>query len=214
MKKGQALKKVVAQVENKDLVKKKHEQIIAAAGKLFALKGYHSTTMRDIAAESGINLSYLYKYISCKDDILYLYYQYLYEQWAALYQSLDISNDEGPVEQLKKFVRSMLDISLRLKREIFTMITESRHLQPDSLHDVLSAESDMVIHLEKLVIRGVKKGVFKTKDSFMTANIIQWLLMIDALRSWNFSKRITFDELVEQITDFILSALDVEDRNL
>ncbi len=204
-------KEIVSQVENRELVKKKHDQIIHAASNLFARKGYHSTTMRDIAEASGINLSYLYNYISSKDDILYLYYQSLYRHWEHVYRSLGEPTEEDPVRQLKNFILAMLEIALKMKREIWTMITESRHLQPDSLHAVLSAESEMVKCIEAVIKRGVERGVFRTEDSFVAANTIQYLIMIECLRGWNFSKRTTFGYLSRQITSFILRALCCRD---
>lgn len=74
-------KKVITQVKNTDLVEQKHHQIVQAASRLFSEKGYHKTSLRDISRESGINLSYIYKYISKKDDILYLFYQYIETFW-------------------------------------------------------------------------------------------------------------------------------------
>jgi AcrR family transcriptional regulator len=39
--------------------------------RLFAFKGYHSTSMREIAAELGMNQSSLYHYFKSKEDILF-----------------------------------------------------------------------------------------------------------------------------------------------
>jgi AcrR family transcriptional regulator len=45
-------------------------QIIAAAGRAFACKGYHRTTVKDIAAEAGLAPGTLYLYFPGKRDIL------------------------------------------------------------------------------------------------------------------------------------------------
>ena len=53
--------------EYKELAKKK---IIKAAYKLFEEKGYHSTSMDDIAAEVGVSKASLYSYFKSKENIL------------------------------------------------------------------------------------------------------------------------------------------------
>jgi TetR/AcrR family transcriptional regulator, cholesterol catabolism regulator len=207
-------KVVVAQVTNPGLVKKKHEQIVHAAGEMFSKKGFHSTTMREISAISGINLSYLYKYVSSKDDILFLFYEHLQKQWNHIYQSInDLKNENmNPVDQLNNFLRSMLEIIHNLTDEILTMYTESRHLMRESLYSVLTTESEEIKALERLIIRGVNKGIFKTNDPFLTANFIQYLIVIEALRGWSFKDQYTYSRFVELFIDFILNALGIEKK--
>jgi len=148
MKKGTAYTKTIkTRIEKPKLVRMKHEQLFEAASELFSKKGYHGTTMRQISDFSGINLSYIYNYVYSKDDILYLFYSLLHEQWNEVYKEHLGSSDEHPVRQIKQFIRAVLEIGYRLKNEILTMYTESRHLQKDSLYAVLSAESEMVNYL-------------------------------------------------------------------
>ena len=51
------------------------EQILATAAKVFADKGFHPTTMRDLSRSTGMSLAGLYHYISGKDELLYLIQQ-------------------------------------------------------------------------------------------------------------------------------------------
>src|SRR5260370_31595266 len=48
----------------------REDQVRAAALRLFKEKGYHATSMRDIASEVGINKGSLYSYIRSKEDLL------------------------------------------------------------------------------------------------------------------------------------------------
>jgi len=49
----------------------KREEIYSIIAHLFAHKGYHSTSMRDIARELGMNQSSLYHYFDGKEDMLF-----------------------------------------------------------------------------------------------------------------------------------------------
>jgi len=205
-------KKVPTKIGNKEIVKKKHDQIIRAASELFAKKGYHSTSMRDISDASGINLSYLYHYVSSKDDILYLFYKDLYEDLDVIYQYLEKSKNEDPIEQIKHFIRLILEHIHKKNDEMLTMYTESRHLNRDSLYAVLALESQHIKSIEKLISRGVEKGCFRTDSPHMASNMIQYLLLIEPLRRWNFRHEYTFTRFSELVTDFILKALDVKEE--
>ena len=50
---------------------KKREEIHSSIAHLFARKGYHSTSMRDIARELNMNASSLYHYFKGKEDMLF-----------------------------------------------------------------------------------------------------------------------------------------------
>ena len=69
----------VKQVKNKALVGKRRSQIMTAALDLFLEKGYHATTIRDIARRSGVNQGSLYDYVqntaSLREDFLTMYKQ-------------------------------------------------------------------------------------------------------------------------------------------
>ncbi|MBI4776804.1 MAG: TetR/AcrR family transcriptional regulator [Deltaproteobacteria bacterium] len=205
-----APREIVSAIENQELLKKRHEQIVGAASKLFAEKGFHRTTMREISKACKIELSQLYQYISSKDDILYLYYMRIYELIGEYIRSLLYFDEEDPVGQLKGYVRSMLECVEDHEREFLTMYTESRHLEHESLIDVLSLEHNSVTYLEAFIRKGKEKGIFKINDCTMTANFITHLLMTKPLRGWNFRKERSFGQFAESLIEFILDALGVE----
>ncbi|MBU2549547.1 MAG: TetR/AcrR family transcriptional regulator [Proteobacteria bacterium] len=207
-------REIKSQVENKELIKKWHTQIVGAASELFSQKGYHRTTLRDISAASKINISDIYRYISSKDDILYLFYLYLYEQWVPAYDRVAQSSDADPIEQMKDLIESILEFMLKWRSEMLTLYTESRHLEKESLYAVLSMESRTVRLVQTIIDRGVEKGVFNVPDTFMAANIIQYLLGIQAMRGWNFDDQYTFKRFCELITIFVFRSLGVQDPDL
>lgn len=53
--------------------------ILAASARVFAEKGFHQASVRDISAETGISLSGLYYYFSSKDELLYLIQSHAFE---------------------------------------------------------------------------------------------------------------------------------------
>ena len=68
---------IPTKVKNKKLVEKRREQIVLAAIKLFAQKGFHKTSLRDLAEEAGISHGNFYDYIGTKQDIFFLIHEFI-----------------------------------------------------------------------------------------------------------------------------------------
>lgn len=80
------------------------ERLLGATAAVFARKGYHATTMRDLARASGMSLSGMYHYVSGKEDLLYqiqrgFFTRVLDGARAAVAGALD------PAEAVRAFVR-------------------------------------------------------------------------------------------------------------
>jgi AcrR family transcriptional regulator len=68
------------------------EEIIRAAMKLFAQKGYHATSMQEIAEQSGMAKGSIYNYFKSKEEIAISIFRYHYD---VLFQKIsDIARDE------------------------------------------------------------------------------------------------------------------------
>jgi len=82
------------------------EHLLARAAKVFADKGYHCTTMRDLAAASGMSLAGMYYYVQGKEDLLCLIQQRSFTQvLAGAERALAGLADADPLERLEAFIR-------------------------------------------------------------------------------------------------------------
>ena len=68
-------------------------QIIAAAHRLFLEQGFHGTTMRQIAGDSGVALGSLYNHFADKDDLFRAVFE-AYNPYPILMLALE--NSQGP----------------------------------------------------------------------------------------------------------------------
>ena len=66
---------VPTKIKTQEIIDDKRKDIIKAALSVFKNKGYHKTTVRDIAKAAKVSMGSLYDYISSKDDLLYLFYE-------------------------------------------------------------------------------------------------------------------------------------------
>ncbi|MFW6333639.1 MAG: TetR/AcrR family transcriptional regulator [Desulfosalsimonas sp.] len=197
-------------IENEDILGKRRRQIVKAAAELFSQNGFHRTTMRDISKLSGINLSQLYNYITSKDEILYLFYRFIFAHLYSVFESLDENRHSDPVSKIKFLISSQLEVVGRLSNEFLTMYTESRHLNKDSLKAVLKLESTLVSKMEEIINEGIEQGFFARCDAYLAANIIQYLVMMEPMRGWNLRHRYSFSGFSDSMTALIMNLLGAE----
>ena len=186
---------------------KGQNEIIDVASDLFSKKGYHGTSMRAISDISKINLAYIYKHVLSKNEILYLFYKNLYDNWSTVFNPIPLEKNESPAKKIHRLIRSILELNQSQKNKILTMYTESRHLGKEYLKEVLSLELKMVEKIQSVIDEGIKTKVFKVEDSYIAANLIQYLLVFDSLRGWTLKGHINKQTLADNLELYIFRIL-------
>lgn len=80
------------------------DHLLARAARVFADKGYHPTTMRDLAAASGMSLAGMYYYVRGKEDLLALVQDRCFTQvLEGARRAVAAATD--PQERLQAFIR-------------------------------------------------------------------------------------------------------------
>jgi AcrR family transcriptional regulator len=196
-------KAVETQIKNSELVRKKRLQIAMGASKLFMKKGYSQTSIRDISKATGLTIGNLYDYIRRKEDVLYLVFDVFHSMWTDRLEEEGVFEIKDPVKQLKTAVQKMLELVTSHRDMILLMYTESKLLPKDFLRIILEKESGLVECFERILERGIEKGVFKVKHPFFIANIIVYLLSIEPLRGWNLRRHYNVEEINGHILEFV-----------
>lgn len=83
---------------------KKSLEIQRVIARLFASKGYHSTSMREIARELGMNQSSLYHYFRSKEDILFKLMNDAMDSALATMEEI-CATDLQPQDKLKRILK-------------------------------------------------------------------------------------------------------------
>ena len=204
-------RKITTAIRNELLVEQRREEIIRAASKVFAEKGYHQATIKDICKVSGLGPGTIYNYVKKKEDILYLIYNKL---TGMLTNSLieTIKSKSDPLQQLKEALTKTIEIVWDYQDLILFMYQETAALDKESMYITLRRESDYVSLIEKIIMRGINIGVFKNKNARMAADIIVYLLAFIPLRRWNLKKRFNEKQIKSGLVDFILKALCINEN--
>src|SRR5215467_4293988 len=84
----------------------RQDQVRAAALRLFKEKGYHATSMRDIANAVGINKGSLYSYIRSKEDLLIPVFEQAMGVLLAEIEQVSADQSLSPTQRLKRAIHA------------------------------------------------------------------------------------------------------------
>ncbi len=183
-------------------------RIINATLKLSNLRGFHATTLRELAKASGLSMGGLYTYIDSKPALLSMI---LGEVAATATRILT-----APPDDVKDDARAHLDWI------IATHIRLSEAMQPWFVFAFMEAKSfppaerqlavEMEATTEKIIAevleRGVACGNFVTDEVALTASLIKPLLQDWYVKRAKYRKRGTsIDTYIEAVKSFVDSAL-------
>ena len=198
-------KTIKTQIKDDELVRIRRLQIARGAAKLFVKKGYHRTSIRDISKATSLTIGNLYDYISKKEDILFLVFDVFHSTWTTALEEKGVFEIDDPMEQLRTAIRVLLELTNENRDMVLLMYTESKALPKNFLKIILERESKLVECFEKILRRGVEKGVIKVKDYFLLANIIVYLVSLEPLRGWNLRKHYEVEEIHKYIVECVTS---------
>ncbi|MDL2343692.1 TetR/AcrR family transcriptional regulator [Deinococcus sp. MIMF12] len=150
----------------------RREQIHEVASRLFSQRGYHGASMRDLAAELGMQGGSLYAHISGKEALLIE----IVEQAARQFEGalLDLGTDPRPAdERLREAMARHLTVVAGNLESATVFFHEWKHLSPDAYARVTAWRDTTEAFYRGLVAQGVQEGVFRADlDVKMTANLI------------------------------------------
>ena len=207
--KEEPLTVIKTNIKNPDLVRKRQKQICRGALKVFRKKGFHATSMREIARSTGISLGNLYDYIEKKEDILFLVHKDILERISRHFDET-VTDDCSPVEQLVNGIREVVTFCFRIKEEILFIFTETKSLDRKNLREILQMESEFVSKIETLIRRGMAGGVFQCQRPAALANVIGYNLYILAMRGWSILPSQKENAFVDELVLFSLKGLGAE----
>jgi AcrR family transcriptional regulator len=140
------------------------EQVYAAALRLFREKGYHATSMQDIAAAVGLYKGSLYHYIGGKQDLLVQVFDRAMSTLIADVEGIAADTSLRPSDQVRLIVAAHVEAVSTNLDALTVYLHEWRALAGDALTNVQAQSERYTLLVSEIVGRGVKLGEFDTPD--------------------------------------------------
>ena len=164
------------------------EEILSAAEKVFAAKGFFPTTMSDIARQAEFGTGTLYKYFKSKDELYFTLIDEKVEEVNSLVKT-ELSQRNSAVERIKKVVRLQFEFIER-NRDFFRIYISERSRFEWTIKDDLGKglHEKMVSYIDSLsevIKQGIKKGEFRSMDprdlahafvGIVNSFVFEWLI--------------------------------------
>jgi AcrR family transcriptional regulator len=171
--------------------RERRRQILEAAVRAFARKGYHGCRVSDVAREAGVAYGLVYHYYGSKEALLDAIFR---ETWGAMLAT--IKSVEDLDETAGERVRKVTEIVLRtwkrnpdLVRVLVREVTRSSHVQFESGEIELAMAA-----LRRVVESGQRDGEFSTQIDARLAAAIWYGALEEILTGWAFGQLPDADE--------------------
>lgn len=189
--------------KNKHLVEERQQQIANAALKLFAKKGYHNTTVRDIAELSKISTGSIYDYVKNKEDILFLVSQNFFENLKKEVEKA-LRGLQDPLMKLKAAIEATLTVIDNFEEYVLITYRESKYFKKQDLMGIFKQEAFFIDIFLKIIEEGNRMGVFRVREPFIVANLLTLMTHCWALKRYNLKEYSLFnfkETLIELVLD-------------
>ncbi|MCI0544501.1 MAG: TetR/AcrR family transcriptional regulator, partial [Actinobacteria bacterium] len=142
------------------MVSTRRRDVIEAAGRLFAERGYHGTSMRDLGRELGLLGSSLYSHVESKQDLLVE----VVEEGARLFEESAVGALATPgdaVDRLRALIDGHVGVILDNLDVARTFLNEARVLDAEHRSRVLGARDHYEEAFRSVIRQGVEEGSFR-----------------------------------------------------
>lgn len=157
------------------------EAIRKAGLRLIFEHGYEAMSLRQLAAEVGIQAGSLYNHISTKQELLFdLIQDHINELLRQLDRALD--SKQEPVEKLRAFVSFHVTYHMTRKREVFIANSELRSLEPKNYEAIVALRGAYEQRLAEILEQGAEESVFEVVDVQVATFAI--ISLLTGLCSW------------------------------
>jgi AcrR family transcriptional regulator len=159
----------------------RRRQILEAAVKVFAQKGFHAARVGDVAKEAGVAYGLVYHYFDSKEELLEAIFRGTWADMLARVREVEASG--ASAEEAVRQVTALLLRTWRrdpdLVRVLVREVTRSQHLQ-EEVEEITHAMNA----LEDIVRRGQNGGDFRADLDPKLAAVVFYGALDEVLTGW------------------------------
>ena len=180
-------------------------EIYRNAARIFHRKGYHATSINDIAAAVGLTKAGLYYYIKGKQDLLFAIMSFAMDQLDEQVTE-PARRHEDPETRLHTIVACHARLITQDSSALTILVNELEGLLPGDRADIIARQRDYVEFiadtLAALRDEGKVVGLDPTVGAFSLVGMVLWIS-----RWYRADGRLDGDEVVAEVTRMAVSAV-------
>ncbi len=184
----------------------KLEFILRTAARIFAEKGFHSTSMRDISRETGMSLAGLYYYFKSKDELLFLIQDNCFGHVLERLQQR-LGETSAPVEKLRLVIENHLSFFAANMSEMKVLSHEADSLAGE-MHAHVTGKKENYTRLVRRILSEVQQG--RTGGDAQKVDLTVATYALFGMMNWIYNwydplGKLSVTDLVDNISRLFLS---------
>jgi AcrR family transcriptional regulator len=168
--------------QNQHLAEQRRAEIAEGALPLFHEKGFHGTSIREIAAAAGLSMGGLYEYIRSKDDVLSLVYRQMTSPFTAA--PIGQPPTEAGHAALVDLITNTLSASWERSRDVQILYRETVHIDATHREQLAAEEAGHARVIADAITAGVDRGEFQCEEPLLVGHLVLFLAAFMPLRGW------------------------------
>jgi AcrR family transcriptional regulator len=185
---------------------RRRADVVAAAARTFAERGYHGTSIDDLIEATGLTRGGLYHYTDSKEALLIAVLDELMDPLLERAREL-LAAPGTPEEQLRALTRAWLEHIAAHRDHMVVFNQERRTLERDpAWKHIRAARREFERLLGGVLERGVQAGAFRTADPQLTQ--LALLGMANYTAQWYAPRRrLSAEQIADRYVELLLDGI-------
>ena len=160
----------------------KRRQILDAAVRAFARKGYHACRVGEIAEEAGVAYGLVYHYFGSKEEVLQTIFR---ETWTLMLARIEEMEEEGdPASEQVRKVTALLLRTWKRDPDLVRVLVREVTRSPEQLQQQIEEIGHAYEALERIIRRGQESGEFRSELDPQLAATVFYGALEEVLTGW------------------------------
>jgi AcrR family transcriptional regulator len=183
------------------------EEVVEAAAKVFAEKGYRAATLRDIAAELGMLKGSLYYYIESKEDLLYEILKRAHAGGIKRMRADPQYWEGSPSERLTHFIRTYMSRLDEIPPTLVISESDLGELEGERRAEVLRLRRAIFDVPLAAVAEGVRRGDFAGDTDPYVATATLFRILNSTVFWFRAERHLDWERVTDWYVVFILRGI-------
>jgi len=194
-----------ALLTNESMKALKRQAVLKEAMRAFGKRGYHNTSLEDIARSLNVSKATLYNYIKDKQEILHECHAHAYDIGERAFEYARQRGSTGA--EVLRHVMLYNITSLTEEFGACAVLTEVDALRPKDRASAIKRRESIERQMIGLIKRGIEDGSIRAVDPEIAA--ITFMSVVNWLPRWYTpGGRLSGREIAEEITNLLMPALE------
>lgn len=198
--------KIKSKVDDPALVERRRSQLTQAAIAAFSEKGFHPTTIRDIAERADVSIGLIYQYVEFKEDLLFLALVEVLESYRRQIPAA-LEGVEGPLPRFRAAVLAYCRVNDTSRDATVLAYRETKSLDRARRNIIKRMECDTNELIAACVRDCIAGGLFVEIDIELFTHQLILVSHGWALKAWRLQEKMSVEQYVDRSLDLMLKAI-------